>query len=57
MELCCDACGRELAARRKCSACRLRRYCNVYCQRSDWAAGHKDDCKALVRRRQEEAAA
>ena len=43
----------ELAAfsvrsRRRCSACRVARYCSEQCQRADWGAGHRALCRALA---------
>ncbi len=33
---------------KRCSGCRVVRYCSAACQRSDWKAGHKVVCKELA---------
>ena len=30
-----------------CSACKQVFYCSPECQRADWKAGHKEQCKVL----------
>ena len=43
----CDVCGKDVAKTQQCSACKSRAYCGVVCQKADWRAGHKGQCKAL----------
>lgn len=33
---------------KRCAACKQRWYCTVDCQRFDWKAGHKNECKELA---------
>ncbi len=43
----CAICEKDRPGK-KCSACKLVRYCSPYCQKKDWQAGsHKDTCKEL----------
>ncbi len=36
---------------KKCSVCRLARYCSVECQKIDWHARHKKECPMIVEAR------
>ena len=42
----CSFC-RKPGARKKCTECRHRRYCDKKCQKKDWKKQHKDQCKKL----------
>jgi len=47
----CSHCGSpesHTVKHKRCSACRHRLYCSVDCQRMDWKAGHKNECKRLA---------
>ena len=43
----CDVCGKDVAKLQQCSVCKSRSYCGAACQKADWRAGHKGQCKAL----------
>ena len=51
----CQLCGKSAAAKekefKKCSVCRLARYCSRECQLGDWKA-HKKTCKEAAARRE-----
>jgi len=32
---------------RKCSRCKVARYCSKECQKADWASSHKDQCQMI----------
>lgn len=36
--------------RKKCSVCKVARYCSEACQRAHWKAGHKRECKDIAAR-------
>jgi len=40
----CGKCGKEAENMKKCSACKMIRYCSPECQKGDWKA-HKKSCK------------
>mmetsp|Transcript_38960 Transcript_38960/g.91511 ORF Transcript_38960/g.91511 Transcript_38960/m.91511 type:complete len:127 (-) Transcript_38960:293-673(-) len=48
--LTCHSCGilSKDGKLRMCSLCHQARYCNQYCQRAHWRAGHKQICNAAV---------
>jgi hypothetical protein len=39
----CSVCGKSPATK-KCSRCKVARYCTVECQKAHWTAGHKEEC-------------
>ncbi|KAL1830528.1 hypothetical protein ACET3Z_000179 [Daucus carota] len=41
----CEVCGQ--ASTKKCSACKLVRYCSEACQKSHWNSEHKKTCKSF----------
>lgn len=48
----CGHCGEPLPSNKKltnCSKCDMIQYCNRKCQLAHWKAGHKRDCKLMVR--------
>ena len=49
----CDACGNDVAKTQQCSGCKSRTYCGAACQKADWRAGHRGQCKALKAARAE----
>jgi hypothetical protein len=40
----CEVCRIEQANMKKCSECKLVRYCSIKCQKTDWIK-HKNECK------------
>ncbi|KAL5011668.1 hypothetical protein ScPMuIL_010219 [Solemya velum] len=42
----CDFCLNRQTELRRCSSCKLLRYCNITCQKSDWSI-HKEECRCL----------
>ena len=57
----CHGCGitkyeRDTVALSTCSTCRAARYCTTACQKADWK-NHRDECKAIVRVKDEAATA
>jgi len=57
----CDACGKRPkvgeAAHRVCARCRTRRYCSTACHARAWKNGHRQECAALCKTAELEAAA
>ena len=48
----CQNCGKEAGKSwKKCSICRLGRYCSEECQRADWKE-HKKSCKKAAARKE-----
>jgi len=48
----CQLCGKEAGKSwKKCSICRLGRYCSEECQRADWKK-HKKSCKKAAARKE-----
>lgn len=43
----CAYCKKLGAWKKKCGACRQRRYCGKECQRKDWKKEHRNQCKKL----------
>jgi len=41
----CDHCLRSSNTTLRCSSCKKAQYCNSDCQKADWKAGHKIQCK------------
>ena len=42
----CEKCGKEAETTKKCSVCKLVRYCSEECQLGDWKEkAHKKSCK------------
>ena len=48
----CENCGKEAAKMKKCSVCKLVRYCSEECQLKDWKE-HKKSCKEVAARKKE----
>ena len=48
----CQLCGDEAVRMKKCSVCRLVRYCSEACQLEDWKE-HKSSCKMKKEKRKE----
>ncbi|CEM17824.1 unnamed protein product [Vitrella brassicaformis CCMP3155] len=48
LKLRCVACGKIAHKMAVCNGCNLARYCSSECQRTDWRARHKDDCKTAT---------
>jgi len=46
----CQLCGKEAEKMKKCSVCRLVRYCSQECQLEDWKE-HKKSCKKAAARK------
>ena len=46
----CQLCGKEAQRMKKCSVCKLVRYCSEECQLKDWKS-HKKSCKETAARR------
>ena len=46
----CEKCGKEAARMKKCSVCKLVRYCSEECQLGDWKS-HKKSCKNAAARK------
>ena len=48
----CDVCGRQGRISKptfpRCRLCSKRRYCDEYCQRADWEAGHAQLCEGRI---------
>ncbi|OJT01916.1 hypothetical protein TRAPUB_7628 [Trametes pubescens] len=45
----CDKRGSQRKPLQTCSHCKAARYCDTDCQRADFRAGHKDECKGFAR--------
>eukprot|EP00121_Abeoforma_whisleri_P016259 Awhi_evm2s14925 len=41
----CSSCGIVSNSLSVCNGCKAVKYCNKKCQRADWKAGHKVDCR------------
>ena len=49
----CQLCGKEAQKMKKCSVCKLARYCTEECQLKDWKE-HKKSCKPKAAARKKE---
>ena len=49
----CQLCGKEAAKMKKCSVCKLARYCSEECQLGDWEK-HQKSCKDAEARKKVE---
>lgn len=52
--ICCGNCGNDESSTerlKKCTVCKVIKYCNVDCQRAHWKSCHKKECKTWEKRR------